>query len=113
VGPGISRCEYGGFVMSYPPRRMLDVWADPAFDAARSKAERLLLAALDYAEERMVLYVADRPPRRWFHDLAARLGRQLVFLPLGQLNPGTLRRIRAFHVLDGHHVREYAEQYIR
>lgn len=113
VGPGISRCEYGGFVMSYPPRRMLDVWADPAFDAARSKAERLLLAALDYAEERMVLYVAERPPRRWFHDLAARLGRQLVFLPLGQLNPGTLRRIRAFHVLDGHHVREYAEQYIR
>ena len=47
------------------------------------------------------------------HTLAARLGRRLVYLPLGQLNPGTLPRIRTFHVLDGHHVREYAEQYIR
>ena len=113
VGPGISRCEYGGFVMSYPPQRMMSVWDDPFFDVARSKAERLLLAALDYAEERMVLYVAERPPRGWFRTVAERMGRQLVYLPLGQLNPGTLKRIRTFHVLDGHHVRAYADQYIR
>jgi hypothetical protein len=113
VGPGISRCEYGGFVMSYPPRRMMSVWDDPFFDAARNKPERLLLAGLDYAEERMVLYVAERPPRPAFRTLAERLGKRLVYLPLGQLNPGTARRIRTFHVLDGHHVRQYADQYIR
>jgi hypothetical protein len=113
VGPGISRCDYGGFVMSYPPQRMADVWGDPLFDAARNKAERLLLAALDYAEERLVLYVAARPPRAWFRGVAERLGRRLVYLPLGQLNPATLRKVRSFHVLDGHHVREYADQYIR
>jgi Mor family transcriptional regulator len=45
--------------------------------------------------------------------LAERLGRKLIYLPIGQLGPGTLRKIRSFHVLDGHHVREYAEQYIR
>jgi hypothetical protein len=112
VGPGISRCEYGGFVMSYPPRRMADVWGDPFFRAARNKSERLLLAGLDYAVERRVLYVAERPPRPIFRGLAARMGRQLVYLPLGQLNPATLQRIRTFHVLDGHHVRAYAEQYI-
>src|SRR5262249_53867712 len=38
VGPGISRCEYGGFMMSYPPRRMLDVWSDPDYQFCRSKA---------------------------------------------------------------------------
>ena len=76
-------------------------------------AERLLLAGLDYSEERHVLYVAERPPRTWFHGVAERLGKQLIYLPLGQLNPGTVRKIRFFHVLDGHHVREYAEQYIR
>ena len=113
VGPGISRCEYGGFVMTHPPRRMMSVWDDPFFDAARNKAERLLLAALDYAEERRVLYVAERAPRPWFRTVAERMGRQLIYLPLGQLNPGTLKRIRTFHVLDGHHVRAYADQYIR
>ncbi len=113
AGPGISRCEYGGFVMSFPPQRMFDVWNDPYYEAARSKAERLLLAGLDFCQERMVLYVAERPPRSWFHGLAGRMGKQVVYLPLGQLNPGTLRKIRFFHVLDGYHVREYAEEYIR
>ena len=37
VGPGISRCEYGGFVLSYPPWRMVDVWKDRFFNPARSK----------------------------------------------------------------------------
>ncbi len=113
VGPGISRCEYGGFVMSYPPMRMFDVWNDPAFRIARDKPETLLLAGLDYAEERYVLYVAPRPPRTWFHTLAGRLGKTLIYLPLGQLNRGMLGKIRAFHVLDGKHVRDFAGKYIR
>jgi hypothetical protein len=113
IGPGISRCDYGGFLLSYPPQRLADVWGDPYFDPARSKAERLLMAGLDYSVERQVLYVAAKPPRSWFRGLAERLGRNLVYLPIGQLSPGTLSKIRSFHVLDGHHVREYAEQYIR
>ncbi len=113
VGPGISQCEYGGFALTYPPQRMVDVWSDPFFDSARSKAERLLLAAIDYAVERHVLYVAERPPRQWFHSLAERAGRKLIYLPLGQLNPKTLKRVRHFHVLDGQHVRAYSAEYIR
>ena len=112
VGPGISRCEYGGFLLSYPPRRMFDVWSDPVFDAARNKPERLLLAALDYSVEQSVLYVAERPPRSWFHTLASRLGKKLIYLPLGQLSPNTIKRIRTFHVLDGQNVRETAKDYI-
>lgn len=113
IGPGISRCEYGGFLMTYPPRRLFDVWRDPFFDAARTKAERLLMAGLDYSVEPLVLYVAARPPRPWFRSLAARMGRKLVHVPLGQLLPDTLRKIRTFHVLEGQHVREYAAEYIR
>ena len=113
IGPGISRCEYGGFLMSYPPRRLMDVWSDPYFEPARSKAELLLMAGLDYSTERQVLYVASKPPRSWFRGLAERMGKKLVFLPIGQLSPGTLRKIRTFHVLDGHTVRAYADQYIR
>ncbi|MBN2125556.1 MAG: hypothetical protein JW821_14760, partial [Deltaproteobacteria bacterium] len=51
-GPGISRCQYGGFMLTYPPMRVYDIWKDPFFDPARSKAERLLMAALDYSVEK-------------------------------------------------------------
>ena len=50
VGPGIGRAEYGGFLMSLPPRRMYDVWQDADYEFAESKSERLLLAALDYSD---------------------------------------------------------------
>ena len=112
VGPGISRCEYGGFLLSYPPRRMLDVWHDPYFDPARTKAERLLMAGIDYSVERHVLYIAKKAPRSWFNSIAERMGRKVIYLPLGQLSPNTVAKIRTFHVLEGHHVREYAGDYI-
>ena len=112
VGPGIGRCEYGGFLMSYPPGRMFYVWEDPTFDLARNKAERLLLAGLDYSEDRYIVYAAAQPPRSWFHSYANRLDRKIVYIPLGHLSPVTLKRLRTFHVLSGHHVRSYAKDYI-
>jgi hypothetical protein len=39
-------------------------------------------------------------------------GRKVVFLPLGQFSPIMLKKIRVFHVLDGHQVRGYAREYI-
>ena len=38
VGPGICRVTYGGFMLSSPPQRMLDVWTDPDYRIAESKA---------------------------------------------------------------------------
>lgn len=112
VGPGISRCEYGGFILSYPPRRMLDVWQDRDYALARSKSEVLLLAALDYSRETHVVYAAARPPRSTFRQLAARLGKKIVYLPLGSLSPVKLKRLRVFHVLYGNDKREIAKDYI-
>ncbi len=112
VGPGISRCEYGGFVMAYPPRRMWDVWQDPDYAMFRSKPDVLLMAALDYSVDPYVVYVAPRPPRSWFHGIAARMGRKIVYLPIGQLSSSTLKRIRVFHVLSGYDKREIAKDYI-
>jgi hypothetical protein len=112
IGPGISRCEYGGFLLCYPPGRMFHVFEDPYFDRAESKPERLLLAAFDYSLEKLVLYVGPRPPRTLFRSLAERFGKRLVFIPLGDLSPVTLKQIRAFHVLDGHPIRAYAKRYL-
>ena len=112
VGPKIGRSEYGGFLMTYPPGRMFHVFEDPYFDDATTKAERLLYAAIDYSSERSIVYVAPKPPRAKLTALARRAGRQIVYLPLGQLSPATLRKLRVFHVLDGRAVRSYADKYI-
>jgi len=112
VGPGICRCEYGGFLLSYPPRRMFDVWIDSDYSFARDKAEVLLLAALDYSREKHVVYVAVRPPRSCFRQIAARLGKKIVYIPLGSLSPQKLKKLRVFHVLFGNDKREIAKDYI-
>jgi hypothetical protein len=112
VGPGIGRAEYGGFLMALPPRRMMDVWTDPDYDFAETKAERLLLAALDYSVERHVVYVAAHPPRSIFRSIAAHLNRQIVYTPIGQMPSAKLKKIRIVHVLDSYARRNIAKDYL-
>jgi hypothetical protein len=111
-GPGISRCQYGGFLMTAPPGRLADVFSDPDYRGAESAKEVLLLAALDYALEPRVVYAAKSPPRTSLKRWAARLGKRIVYLPLGTLAPATARRLRTFHVLANRAVRVYAKDYI-
>ena len=111
-GPGICRCEYGGLLLSCPPRRLRDVWSDPSYRGCGTKAEVLLLAALDYSPEQHVVYVARRPPRSIFKRIASRLGKRIVFIPLGSLSPPSLKRIRVMHLLYGHDKRSIAKDYI-
>jgi hypothetical protein len=112
IGPGIGRAEYGGFLMSLPARRMYDVWADPDYDFAETKAERLLLAGMDYSIQKYVVYVAAKPPRSVFRNIAARFGRTIVYIPIGQLSPVAMKKIRVVHVLDGYDKRETAKEFI-
>lgn len=112
VGPGIGRAEYGGLLMTLPPRRMYDVWNDPDYDAAETKSERLLLAALDYSVQRYVVYVASKPPRSLFRTVANHLGRKIIYIPIGQVSPARLKKVRVVHVLDGHHRRSSAKDFI-
>ena len=112
VGPGICRCEYGGFMLSYPPQRMFDVWRDPEYRMAGSDAEVLLMAALDYSLEKHVIYVAARPPRSIFKQMAARLDRKIIYIPLGALSPLKLKKIRVLHILAGKDKRAIARDYI-
>lgn len=112
VGPGISRCEYGGFMMSYPPRRMHNIWTDPDYEECRTKAEVLLMAAIDYAVKPVVVYVSSTPPRSALKSFARRFGKKIAYIPIGQLSPLTINKLRIFHVLDGHDKREIAGEYI-
>ncbi len=112
VGPGIGRAEYGGLLMTLPPHRMYDVWNDSDYDRAESKSERLLMAALDYSMERHVLYMAAKPPRSSLRQLATRVNRKIIYIPLGQLSPAKLKKIRVVHVLDSSKRRREAKEYL-
>jgi hypothetical protein len=112
VGPGICRCEYGGFMLSYPPRRVMDVWQDPDYRMATNRGEVLLMAALDYSIEKHVVYVAAKPPRSIFKQMAARRDRKIVYLPLGSLSVQKIRNMRILHILSGKDKRESAKDYI-
>lgn len=112
VGPGISRCEYGGFMLSSPPRRMMNVWSDPDYHSCQSKAEVLLMAAIDYATKPSVVYVSSTPPRAAIKNFAQRFGKKIIYIPIGQLSPIVLNRLRTFHVLDGQDKRGIADEYI-
>jgi hypothetical protein len=112
VGPGISRCTYGGFMMTYPPGRVFDVWVDPFYSSAQSKSEVLLMSAIEYSNETNIVHIAAKPPRSYFQSFAGRLGKKIIYIPIGSLSPATLRNIRVFHVLAGHKIRELAKEYI-
>ena len=98
--------------MSYPPRRMRDVWSDPDYSDCKKKSEVLLMAAIDYAIEPVIVYVAGSPPRSSMKSFAKRFGKKIVYFPLGQLSPVTLNKLRVFHVLDSHDKRNIADEYI-
>ncbi|NPA38899.1 MAG: hypothetical protein GXO57_00385 [Thermodesulfobacteria bacterium] len=112
IGPGIARAKYGGFMLTYPPMRVYDIWADPYFDIASSKAERLLLAGIDYSLEKYIIYIAKKPPSTLAKRFASIQGKKVIFLPIGSFSRTFLEKIRIFHVLEGHHVRLYAHKYI-
>ena len=112
VGPGISECTYGAFLMTMPPGRLYDVWRDPDYRGPFTAPEVLLLAALDYAREPRVVYAAPKPPRTILKRFASRLGKKIVYLPLGSLSSLPLRKLRRFHVLANRDARGWAKDYV-
>jgi hypothetical protein len=112
VGPGIMRVTYGGLMMTYPPRRLLDVWQDRDYRFAREKAEVLLMAGIDYSEKRLVVHVAKDPPSSLMTRYAGAQGKRIVHIPIGSLSPVTLKKIRVAHLLAGRDKRAIAKDYI-
>jgi len=112
VGPGIMRATYGGFMLSYPPGRLYNIWQDPEYRSARTKPEALLMAAVDYSVDKLVVHVGPHPPSSRIRDYAAARGRRIFHLPLGSLSPVSVRQIRVVHILAGRDKREIAKDYI-
>ena len=112
VGPGIMRSTYGGFMLTYPPGRLYDVWKDPDYAWARTKPEVLLMAAVDYSVDKLVVHVGPHPPPPRMRDYASARGKRIVHIPLGSLSPVSVRKVRVVHILAGREQREIAKDYV-
>ncbi|MBW7858027.1 MAG: hypothetical protein H3C43_07015, partial [Leptonema sp. (in: Bacteria)] len=112
VGPGISRCVYGGFLLTYPPGRLGDIWNDRFFKQFSNNHERLLAAAILYNEKNTVVHIAERNPSSRMNQLASRFGQRIIHLPKSSVNPVQLNRVRRFHVLDDRYKRSIADDFI-
>lgn len=112
VGPGILRATYGGFLLTLPRGRLLDVWTDPDYRFARDKAEVLTMAAIDYSMDKHVVHVAAAAPREALKRYAAAQSKRLVHVPLASLGPVTLKKIRVVHILAGKEKRAIARDYV-
>ncbi len=112
VGPGIMRATYGGFMLTYPPGRLYDVWQDPDYRMAQTKPEVLLMAAIDYSVDKLVVHVGPQPPTNRIRNYAATRGRKIIHLPLGSLSPISIQKVRIVHILAGRDKREIAKDYV-
>lgn len=112
VGPGIMRSTYGAFMLTSPRGRLADVWTDPDYRFARSRAEVLVMAAIDYSVEKHVVHVAAKAPAEPLRRYAAAQKKRLQHIPLAALSPVTVKKIRVLHVLAGHDKRRVAPDYV-
>jgi hypothetical protein len=104
---------YGGAMFLYPPVSIPDIWTDRRLDFVETLEERLLAAACLHSRQRQVALLSSLPPGPGWRRLAKRFRRQLVHVPTSSFSEAELSQLRLVHVLNGTHVRSYAEHFIR
>ena len=112
AGPGIGRCHYGGFLLSYPPGRLHDIWNDDYYEEFSNPADRLLAAAIEYNEKNAVVHLSNRPPNPRLQSIAGRMGQKIIHIPINTVNSVMLGRVQRFHVLDSKERRDDADDFI-
>jgi hypothetical protein len=113
VGPGIALASYGGAMFLFPPRDVANIWRDRRFDFTDTLEERLLAAACYYSRERHIAMLSGAPPGPGWRRLAKKFGKKIVHVPLAHFSQETVQQLRMFHVLNGQHIRTFAEHFIR
>jgi hypothetical protein len=113
VGPGIALAAYGGAMFLFPPRDVVNIWRDPRFDFTDTLEERLLAGACHYSREKHIALLSHAPPGAGWRRLAKKYGKKIVHVPLAHFSQQTVQQLRMFHVLNGQHIRTFAEHFIR
>lgn len=113
IGPGIARCEYGGFSLLYPPRPIPDVFEHyQNREHKLSLAELLVMGACQTSDEKVITVVSPKPPGYGMQAIAWRWRKKLFWMPLNSYSQETIRKLRRVHILNGKKVRSWASRFI-
>lgn len=112
IGPGIARCIYGGLSLLFPPKNIPCTFALTENSSLKKLSHRLAYGALLFSQESAVAYIAAKKPDLILKNMARKLKRRLVWVPLSHFSAETLRKLRKFHVLNGKTVRSWASKFI-
>ena len=116
VGPGISKCYFGGYASLMPPQAPHDVWSIytqlKKEGIVRNYADLLLYTAIIYSVDKYLGYVAPTPPSSILKEFAKQNSVEIVYVPLTTFSSETLRKLRHFHVLGNKRLRKIADDYI-
>ncbi len=113
VGPGIAVATYGGALFLYPPIAINDVWDDRKIDFATTLEERLIAAACLHSRGQQIAVLSSLPPGAAWRRIARRFKKHLIHVPIASFSDEQIQQLRIVHVLNGKHVRSYAEEFIR
>lgn len=112
IGPGVAECNYGGLALLYPPKSVPNVFSVSEFLKLKNFASRLTYGSMLFSREKNIAYVAAKKPGIELKNLASKLGKHLIWLPLSSFSNETLRKLRKFHILNGKDVRSWASRFI-
>jgi len=108
VGPGISRVKYAAIVSQFPPVGMPYLISKENIELKL----RLIWTAMNMSLNKIIGFVAKKPPTAAQRHFAAEQGYRIVYLPMGQLTADSLRRLRTMHLLAHRDLRDNAREYI-
>jgi len=109
IGPGIAKAEYGGLTLKFPPRPIPNLFS---LYKGYPLWMGLCATAFAFSADRHVTVISPEPPNRQMKELAHKFQRRIIWQPLSKFSSETLRKIRAFHILDNKEVRSIAARFI-
>jgi hypothetical protein len=113
IGPGIGQATYGGCMMIFPPRPIINIWEDPRLFMGETLEEKLLEAAFFHSRERHITVVSPGAPKASWRRMARHYKKRIIHIPLKRFSVQTIEKVRQFHVLNGKHIRSFATRFIQ
>jgi hypothetical protein len=113
IGPGIGQAIYGGCMMIFPPRPIINIWEDPRLLMGETLEEKILEAAFFHSKEKHITVVSPGPPKASWRRMARQYKKHVIHIPLKRFSVQTIEKVRQFHVLNGKHIRSFATRYIQ
>lgn len=113
IGPGIGQATYGGCMMIFPPRPIINIWEDPRLIMGETLEEKLLEAAFFHSKEKHITVVSPGPPKASWQRMARQYKKRIIHIPLKRFSVQTIEKVRQFHVLNGKHIRSFATRFIQ